>query len=272
MSRRPLALVLALLFIGGCALFQAGHAPVSPDTVAKVTDSLEAAKADPVVAKTGADALKTAQEALARARTLHGADAQQALYHAEHAIELAREAARQARLKDRIARLKRRREDLRQELAQVQQQARETAALQAALAGFGQVSNTERGIHLLLPLPNFSANGLRLNNDDYQALDRLAAWLHTHPRRNLMIETFTDNTGTPTFNLRVTSTQARDLQRYLVQHGVNPARMVTRAYGEAFPMESNATPVGRVHNRRAEFIISDESGVIPPRAAPSSKP
>lgn len=267
MKRRLSSLLILLLFAGGCAVFQPAER-VTPDTVAKVADSLEAAQADPTVAKAGADALKTARSALARARTLQGAEARQALYHAEHAIELAREAARQARLRDAIAQLKRRRQDLQQELAELREKARAEARLQADFAGFEQVGTTERGIHLLLPLPNFSASGLRLDNDDRQALDQLAAWLHAHPRRNLMIETFTDNTGTSDFNLRVTSTQARDLQSYLAQHGVNAARMVTRAYGEAFPMESNATPVGRVHNRRAEFIISDESGVIPPRATP----
>lgn len=269
--RRLAVFLLLFLFSGGCTLLQPGGGRVTPDTVAKVADSLDAAQADPAVAKAGADSLKLARRALNQARSKHGTAARQALYHAEHAIELAYEAARQAKLRDAIAELKRRRQDLQKELAELQAKARAAAQLQSDFAGFEQIKTTDRGIHLLLPLPNFSASGLRLGNDDRQALDRLAAWLHAHPRRNLMIETFTDNTGTSAFNLRVTSTQARDLQRYLAQHGVNAARMVTRAYGESFPMESNATPVGRVHNRRAEFIISDESGVIPPRAKPAPK-
>jgi outer membrane protein OmpA-like peptidoglycan-associated protein len=41
----------------------------------------------------------------------------------------------------------------------------------------------------------------------------------------------------------------------LVAQNVAPDRVMTRAFGEAFPVASNATPAGRQLNRRVEFVI-----------------
>jgi len=255
------------LVVGGCALLQPAAGP-SADAIQAVAQQLAAARADRTVAEAGSESLANAEQALEEARRARGDAAEQALYHARRALEMAQEAGKQADLRIALERLARRKQDLQQQLAKRQEQARAQARLQAAFRGFDAVEQTSRGLHLRLPLPNFSPRGLRLSGRDREALDRLVGWLHKHPHRNVMIETFTDNTGTTAFNLRVTSAQARELQKYLVSHGVNAARVVTRAYGEAYPLEDNATPVGRVHNRRAEIVISNESGVIPPRATP----
>jgi outer membrane protein OmpA-like peptidoglycan-associated protein len=47
-----------------------------------------------------------------------------------------------------------------------------------------------------------------------------------------------------------------------VAKGIDPGRIMTRGYGEEFPVASNETAEGRQRNRRVEVIISDELGRI----------
>ena len=96
-------------------------------------------------------------------------------------------------------------------------------------------------------------------------LQRLASFLVTHPERTIVVEGYADSTGNTYVDQRLSEQRALAVQSALVSDGVDPRRILVRGYGPAYPVASNSTPAGRQMNRRVEIVISDRSGVIPPR-------
>lgn len=85
------------------------------------------------------------------------------------------------------------------------------------------------------------------------ALDDVAQVLRAHPSERVEIAGYTDNVGEQRRNTWLSQTRADAVKLYLSQHGVARDRMVTRGYGPADPVASNATPEGRARNRRVEI-------------------
>lgn len=111
-------------------------------------------------------------------------------------------------------------------------------------------------------------------------LNRLAAFLQEQRDRNLVVEGFTDSTGSEEFNRRLSERRAEAVRDALVQRGIDPARVSIRGYGESYPVASNDTAAGKQLNRRVEIVMSNEPGrpgdrvvrgYLPP-GSPSARP
>src|SRR2546422_11218012 len=63
---------------------------------------------------------------------------------------------------------------------------------------------------------------------------------------------YTDNTGSPTLNRRLSQARADRVRAYLASKGVSPSRMIARGYGPANPIAPNTTAAGRAQNPRVE--------------------
>ena len=61
-----------------------------------------------------------------------------------------------------------------------------------------------------------------------------------NPDRQVVVEGFTDNTGTVDHNLRLSQARADSVRRALVM-GVNPTRVTTHGFGKDYPVASNDT-------------------------------
>lgn len=90
-----------------------------------------------------------------------------------------------------------------------------------------------------------------------RAIENLAGFLRNHPKQRIMIEGFTDNTGSRDFNLALSHERAGAVKQAIVQAGIDPQRIDTRGHGEAFPVASNATTAGRQLNRRVEVVVPE---------------
>jgi outer membrane protein OmpA-like peptidoglycan-associated protein len=88
-----------------------------------------------------------------------------------------------------------------------------------------------------------------------------------NPDRTVMVEGFTDSTGSAAHNKDLSERRAASVAQALVSLGVPRERIGTRGYGEAFPVASNDTAANRQLNRRVEIVLSNEGATIPPRAA-----
>ena len=85
--------------------------------------------------------------------------------------------------------------------------------------------------------------------------------------RNVLIEGHTDSAGSEAYNLDLSQRRAREMENLLIVQGVDPKRIVTRAYGEDYPVASNATAAGRQQNRRVEVVVLNPGRSDAPRAA-----
>lgn len=71
----------------------------------------------------------------------------------------------------------------------------------------------------------------------------------------VVIEGNCDEVGTNEYNLALGERRAINAKDYLVDLGVDPARIRTVSYGEERPLFTNDDDESRAHNRRDDFIV-----------------
>lgn len=184
-----------------------------------------------------------------RARTSQR-DAEQARALAERESREAQTAKAEAEQAQRAAALA---------IAQAQALAERVAELEAL--------ETERGLVLTLSDVLFDVDRATLKPGGLRAADEIASFLKEYPKRNVLIEGFTDNTGSEGYNLNLSQRRADAVRMALMERGIASDRIQIKGFGEAYPVASNGTAAGRQQNRRVEIIISDQQGIIPARSA-----
>jgi len=86
-------------------------------------------------------------------------------------------------------------------------------------------------------------------------LDRAVSVLNEFSTIRIEISGHTDSTGSVAYNKDLSGRRAASVKRYLVEHGVDSARIETRGAGPDEPVDTNKTAAGRAKNRRIEFTI-----------------
>ncbi|MDF7812380.1 PA14 domain-containing protein [Hymenobacter sp. YC55] len=112
-----------------------------------------------------------------------------------------------------------------------------------------------RGATVTLPNLYFTQSTASLLPTSRPVLNSLARTLRAQPTLRLEIAGHTDNVGEPVLNLRLSEQRARVVRRYLVQQGIDSARLVARGYGSTRPVADNRDPQQRVRNRRVEVVV-----------------
>lgn len=105
---------------------------------------------------------------------------------------------------------------------------------------------------------SFEFNSDRLTANAKDILDETVQALQGQPDLSVELSGHTDNLGSADYNQQLSQQRAEAVRTYLIEQGIDPQRLVARGYGEARPIRSNRTEVGRERNRRVEFdVISD---------------
>lgn len=139
-----------------------------------------------------------------------------------------------------------------------------SAILEAQLADL-TAKKTERGLVITLGDVLFGTDLARLNADGMRTAQRLADVLQQNPQRTVLIEGFTDSTGSTLHNQQLSERRASTVQSALQTLGIGGERIEVRGYGATFPVAANDTKENRQLNRRVEIVISDAGGKIPQR-------
>jgi outer membrane protein OmpA-like peptidoglycan-associated protein len=138
---------------------------------------------------------------------------------------------------------------------------RRTAQLEAQLADLS-AKKTERGMVITLGDVLFQTDKARLNRDGLNTSRKLAKVLEENPERTVLIEGFTDSTGSTAHNQRLSERRATSVRQTLQEMGVNRSRITIRGFGESYPVASNDTSEDRQMNRRVEIVLSNDKGAI----------
>jgi len=102
----------------------------------------------------------------------------------------------------------------------------------------------------------FPVNEWKLNDDAKAQLDEIANATNGQERFVIEVQGFTDKTGTPTINERLSQERAESAARYLVNEHMIPVRSVnTLGSGYAMPVADDKTRDGRKQNRRVEIRV-----------------
>ncbi|MEO8636835.1 MAG: OmpA family protein [Gemmatimonadales bacterium] len=122
-------------------------------------------------------------------------------------------------------------------------EARATAAKSAAL-------RDELGV-----MVHFDVARSQIDGDARAALDRKVAILNANPGVRLQITGACDERGSDSYNLALGKRRAAAAKKYLMDQGIDVARLEGVSTGEASPIDSGSGEAAWAQNRRAEFMI-----------------
>lgn len=91
--------------------------------------------------------------------------------------------------------------------------------------------------------------------ETYPIMNRFANALNTYNKTAILINGYTDNTGTDAINEKLSADRAKNAKSLLTQYNVDSTRMLTWGRASSNPIADNSTPEGRAKNRRVEFIV-----------------
>lgn len=117
---------------------------------------------------------------------------------------------------------------------------------------------TDRGLVVTLGDVLFDTGASRLRPESAGHMAKLAAVFKSAPKRRASIEGYTDSTGSGAANLALSQRRADAVLSALLELGVSPDLLTTRAHGQAQPAASNGNPAGRQMNRRVEIVFAQD--------------
>jgi outer membrane protein OmpA-like peptidoglycan-associated protein len=128
-----------------------------------------------------------------------------------------------------------------------------------------QCADTPRGVEvdprgcailrerLVLDGITFAFGSAEILPESEETLRRGLALLRDNPDARIEIGGHTDNIGREQTNRQLSLARANSVRNWLVEHGIDPARLTTRGYASSQPVATNDTEEGRAQNRRIEF-------------------
>lgn len=290
----PMTLI-AVAVLSGCAT----SAPPQNAALTEAHDRYNTAQANPQITtlaalelKEAGDTLNKADEAFSKGQGTATVD--HLSYLASQKVSIAQETAKQktaelavanagtkrteARLEARTAEADAAKRQAAISQETVDQQAAELAAASAnaerdqALIAQQEMQlkeldakKTARGMVITLGDVLFRTNKAQLESGGIRNVQKLADFLNRYPQHKVLVEGFTDSTGSDSYNQELSERRANAVRMALINMGISSDRVTTHGYGEAFPVGGNNTAAGRQSNRRVEIIISDSKGNIAPR-------
>ena len=174
--------------------------------------------------------------------------------------ELARTRSDAETAKSRLASLEGENQTIKQQRdrdAKIAKLAADEPALIANLKRFGVVTKNERGIVLTLPETFWAgtrSTGFAPNADT--KMTSLADIFVNNPDYNIVIESHTDNSGTPETLQALTQQRAQAIVDRVSSLGVPAGRMQATGMGATLPVAPNTTIANRAKNRRVQIILS----------------
>ncbi len=102
----------------------------------------------------------------------------------------------------------------------------------------------------------FETGSANLKPSSMEQLRNIAQIMKAYPNVGLKIGGYTDSTGNPEANLKLSHTRARNTMNELIGLGVDPARLEAEGYGDKHPVADNSTEEGRQKNRRIDLKVT----------------
>ena len=101
----------------------------------------------------------------------------------------------------------------------------------------------------------FSLNEYKLKDESVVELDKIVQLMKENPTLKIQINGHTDNVGKAKDNLLLSDNRAKEVVKYLTEHGIQPLRLTYKGYGATQPIADNSTEKGKAKNRRTELKV-----------------
>jgi len=104
---------------------------------------------------------------------------------------------------------------------------------------------------------HFDYDTFTLKAQEKEELNQLGKFLQANPKTFVAVQGFTDNRGTPEYNMKLSRERAEAVTDYLTKNfNLDSGRVATMWYGEASPLAINDSAENRWKNRRVEIAVS----------------
>lgn len=183
-----------------------------------------------------ADSLRAAQAAEVTARTAAEAEAAAARARAAVADSAARAATARA------SEAERRRYDALLDLDRL-------------IGSVTGIAETPRGLAVVLGEGLFASGQYELSPRARGEIGTIAAVLTQYEDNRIAVEGHTDSVGSEVANQRLSERRAESVRAALIGRGIAPSRIDMAGFGQSNPVGDNATAAGRAQNRRVEIVI-----------------
>lgn len=110
-----------------------------------------------------------------------------------------------------------------------------------------------RDCHVPLYGVLFDFDKATLKPESDPVLTRAASLMKADAALKAEVQGHTDNVGGDDYNLRLSDARAASVRTWLVQHGIDAARLTSKGYGKTQPIADNGNDAGRARNRRVEL-------------------
>ncbi len=126
---------------------------------------------------------------------------------------------------------------------------------------FTHIQVTQHGVRFQV---EFDFDRATLRPSAAVTLDEVVVFLNQQQNRALRYEVggHTSSEGGRRHNERLSAARAETVRRYLMEHGIEGARLTSRGYGSSVPVASNRNEQGRQANRRVELNELDANGRV----------
>lgn len=98
-------------------------------------------------------------------------------------------------------------------------------------------------------------NESSIRSDSIALIEEAAAKLKEYGNLGVVVEGHSDSQGSPKYNQKLSLRRAEAVTDYLVRLGIDRGRIVTIGKGSGEPVATNATPEGRMKNRRVVLVV-----------------
>jgi outer membrane protein OmpA-like peptidoglycan-associated protein len=101
----------------------------------------------------------------------------------------------------------------------------------------------------------FDSGSDKIKAESYKTLAEIGGLLTESPSLRVSIEGHTDSDGADAANVTLSQNRADSVKTYLVEnYKVDGNRLEAKGWGEAKPIDANASPEGKANNRRVELV------------------
>ncbi len=104
----------------------------------------------------------------------------------------------------------------------------------------------------------FKTESSSFKADAFSKLDEIVAIMNEFALANFQVAGHTDNTGSPTGNMKLSIKRANMVRDYFVSKGIAAERLVVKGFGETAPLVSNKTMASRKNNRRVDLNVTNK--------------
>jgi outer membrane protein OmpA-like peptidoglycan-associated protein len=99
----------------------------------------------------------------------------------------------------------------------------------------------------------FEKNKYTVDSSSYELLNKVTDLMVKFPKVKLKISAHTDNTGSDSYNEKLSQKRAESVMTFLISKGIDASRFSCVGLGSKYPIQDNLSEANRKLNRRVEF-------------------